>query len=126
MWLERKPSSPHLENQTTKHRNDWTEDKNGQAYIQRIIKTLRRDPATDLRSAGQQLEARLKALLDAAQARGQAGRQVGGRVIATASLVPDRSCHPDTLNRLLHPPGLQLLQYPFGSSLGVMPLDLRD
>jgi hypothetical protein len=66
---------------TPTHRN-WTENKNGEAYTRRLGETLRRDPAADLRSAGQQLEARLKATIEVAQARGQAGRQVGGHVIA--------------------------------------------
>jgi len=57
---------------------------NGEAYAQRLVEARGGDPAADLRSAGQQLEARLKALLHAAKARRQAGRQVGSRVIRYA------------------------------------------
>jgi len=63
------------EAEIAKHRNDWTKDTNGEAYTQRLVQALRRDPTADLRSAGQQLEARLKASIQAAKGRGQAGEE---------------------------------------------------
>ena len=92
--ISQMPSRPgqgidtHLsEAEISKHINDWTKDSNGEAHIQRLAEGIGRDPTADLRTAGRQLEASLKASIEAAQARQQAGqeRQIGGRVY---SLVP--------------------------------------
>ena len=39
-----------------KARNDWKEDKNGQAYKSRLVDLLKRDPTAELSRAGQELE----------------------------------------------------------------------
>jgi hypothetical protein len=43
------------EAEIAKHRNDWTEHKNGQAYIQGLVKAWGRDPTADLRLLGANL-----------------------------------------------------------------------
>jgi hypothetical protein len=73
------------EAEIAKHRNDWTKDKNGEAYKQRLEQAWGRDPTAELRSAGRQLEEKLQTLLAAAKeaaiAAAKGRRQAGEQVI---------------------------------------------
>ena len=64
------------EAEISKARNDWKENQNGQAYVQRLRDLMGSDPSANLAAYGSQLEKELEGYLDEAYARqGRAWRQ---------------------------------------------------
>ena len=57
------------EAEITKARNDWKENQNGQAYLQRLSDLMGSDPSARLSAYGSQLEKELEGHLDEAYAR---------------------------------------------------------
>jgi hypothetical protein len=57
------------EAEITKAKNDWTKDKNGQAYISRLKHLMGTDPTAGFSAIGSQLEKQFEARLDEAHQR---------------------------------------------------------
>jgi uncharacterized protein YidB (DUF937 family) len=62
------------EAEITKARNDWTKDKDGAAYKQRLVDLLGRDPTADLGRHGSELEKEFAKALDAIERKNSSRR----------------------------------------------------
>ncbi len=71
------------EAEITKARNDWTKDPNGNAYTQRLVHLLGRDPTADLGRHGQELEEQFRKAIEAAEARTAGAKKARGGVASS-------------------------------------------
>lgn len=73
-------TSQGYEAEISKARNDWSKDKNGEAYLERLGEFLGRDPSATLNSARESVESILEQALDEAHKRnGTSWRETRGK-----------------------------------------------